>query len=205
MNALDWLIGGILLLSVIQATAQGFVFELFSLAGAVFGYLLAAWEYPIAAKYLLPYVKSDVIAGGAGFLLIFVAVVILAGVAGRIARWATTSVGMRWFDRLLGGVFGFLRGALVVMVIVMAMASFLPSSNALAKSRLAPYFLVAGRAAVYAGPGDLKQKFRDGLKALEQIRDKSSQTDHGRDKVFHGALGLSCGSKEAAPDWNGHA
>ncbi len=41
---------------------------------------------------------------------------------------------MRWFDRLLGGVFGFLRGALIVMVLVMAMASFLPSSEALAKS-----------------------------------------------------------------------
>ena len=60
------------------------------------------------------------------------------------------------------------------MVLVMAMASFLPSSDALAKSSLAQYFLVAGRAAVYAGPGELKQKFRDGLKALEQIRGNSS-------------------------------
>jgi membrane protein required for colicin V production len=183
MNGLDWLIAGILVLSVIHAAAQGFVFELFSLVGAVFGYLLAAWEYPVAAKYLLPYVKNDVVAGGAGFLLIFVAIVILAGVAGRIARWATTSVGMRWFDRLLGGVFGFLRGALIVMVLVMAMASFLPSSDALAKSHLAQYFLVAGRGAVYAAPVDLKQKFREGLKALERIRDKSSRAEHGSDKV----------------------
>jgi membrane protein required for colicin V production len=178
MNGLDWLIAGILVLSVVHAAAQGFVFELFSLAGTVFGYLLAAWEYPVAARYLAPYVKSDVVAGGAGFLLIFVTVVILAGIAGRIARWATRSVGMRWFDRLLGGAFGFLRGALVVMVLVMAMASFLPSSGALAKSSLAQYFLVAGRAAVYAGPGELKQKFHDGLKALEQVRGNTSRTDH---------------------------
>jgi uncharacterized membrane protein required for colicin V production len=79
-------------------------------------------------------------------------------------------VGLSWFDRLLGGAFGFLRGTLVVMVLVMAMASFLPSSSALAKSTLGQYFLVAGRAAVYAGPGDLKQRFRDGLKALQQTR-----------------------------------
>jgi membrane protein required for colicin V production len=176
MNGLDWLIVGILVLSVIHAAAQGFVFELFSLAGTVFGYLLAAWEYPVAARYLSPYVKNDVVAGGAGFLLIFVAVVILAGIAGRIARWATTSVGLRWFDRLLGGAFGILRGALVVMVLVMAMASFLPSSDVLAKSSFAQYFLVAGRAAVYAGPGDLKQRFRDGLKALERIRGNTSGT-----------------------------
>lgn len=182
MNFLDWLIVGILVLSVIHAAAQGFVFELFSLAGTVFGYLLAAWEYPVAARFIAPYVKSDVVASGAGFLLIFVLVVVLAGIAGRIARWATQSVGLRWFDRLLGGAFGFLRGALVVMVLVMAMASFLPSSDILAKSSLAQYFLVAGRAAVYAGPGQLKQQFRDGLKSLDRIRGNTSQTNH-HDKV----------------------
>jgi membrane protein required for colicin V production len=182
MNGLDWLIAGILVLSVVHAAAQGFVFELFSLAGTVFGYLLAAWEYPVAARYLTPYLKSDVIAGGVGFLLIFLAVMILAGIAGRIARWATKSVGLRMFDRLLGGAFGLLRGALIVMVLVMAMASFLPS-GALAKSTLAQYFLTAGRAAVYAGPGDLKQKFRDGLKALQQVRPSSSQSSHRDDIV----------------------
>ncbi|HVJ05059.1 MAG TPA: CvpA family protein [Candidatus Saccharimonadales bacterium] len=178
MNGLDWLIAGILVLSAVHAAAQGFVFELFSLAGTVVGYLVAAWEYPVAARYLSPYVKNDLVASGAGFLLIFVSVVILAGIAGRIARWATKSVGLRWFDRFLGGVFGFLRGALVVMVLVMAMASFLPSSSELAKSSLAQYFLVAGRAAIYAGPGDLKHKFRDGLKSMDQIRGNSSEAAH---------------------------
>ena len=173
MNSLDWLIAGVLVLSVLHAAAQGVVFELFSLAGTVFGYLLAAWGYRLVAGYLVPYVKNDVVASGAGFLLIFIGVVILAGVAGRIVRWAAHSVGLRAFDRLLGGVFGLLRGMLVIMVLVMAMASFLPSSTMLAKSTLGQYFLVAGRAAVYAGPGDLKQKFRDGLKALQQLRTNS--------------------------------
>ena len=62
------------------------------------------------------------------------------------------------------------------MVLVMAMASFLPSSRALASSRLAQYFLVAGRAAVYAGPGELKQQFRDGLKSMDRLRNNSSRT-----------------------------
>jgi len=178
MNALDWLIAGILLLSVIHATAQGFVYELFSLTGAVLGYLVAAWEYPVPARYIAPYVKSDVVAAGAGFLLIFLAVAALAGAAGRIVRSVTTSVGLRWMDRLLGAVMGLISGALVVTVLVMAMASFLPSSQGLAKSRLAQYFLVAGRAVVYAGPGDLRQKFRNGLKALEQIRAPGHASDN---------------------------
>jgi len=184
MNGLDWLIVGILVLSTVAAAAQGFAFELFLLVGTVFGYVLAAWEYPVAAKYLEPYVKNDLVAAGAGFLLIFLAVVVLAGTAGRIARWATHSVGLRWFDRLLGGTFGVLRGGLVVMVLVMAMASFLPSSDALAKSSWAKYFLVAGRAAVYAGPGELKQKFRDGLKALDRVRGNTSQAVHRNESAL---------------------
>ncbi len=184
MNILDWLIAGILVVSVVQAAAQGFVFELFSLAGAVFGYLLAAWGYSAVARYFVPYIKSEVVADGAAFLLIFLAVVILAGIAGRIGRWAATSAGLRSVDRLLGAVFGFVRGAVVVMVMVMAMASFLPSSPSLAQSRLAQYFLVAGRAAVYAAPGDLRQKFRDGLKAIDQVRTHTSQMRHRSSTVL---------------------
>ena len=173
MNWLDWLIAAVLVLSALQAAAQGFVFELFSLAGTVLGYLMAAWGYRSAAGYLAPYLKNDLLASGAGFLLIFIGVVLVAGVAGRIVRWAAHSVGLKSVDRLVGAAFSVLRGALVVTVLVMAMASFLPSSQALANSSFGQYFLAAGRAAVYAGPGDLKQKYRDGLKAMQGLQHKT--------------------------------
>ena len=60
MNWMDWLIAAVLVLSALQAAAQGFVFELFSLAGTVLGYLMAAWGYHSAAVYLAPYLKNDV-------------------------------------------------------------------------------------------------------------------------------------------------
>jgi membrane protein required for colicin V production len=175
MNGLDWFIVGILGLSALHAAAQGFVYELFSLIGTVCGYLLAAWEYPVVARHLAPYVKSELVASGAGFLLIFVGFVILAGVAARIARWAAISVGLRWFDRFLGAAFGLVRGVLFSVVLVMALAAFLPSARALTSSTLAPYFLVAGRGAAMAAPGDLKHKFHNGLKELERLRGNSGR------------------------------
>lgn len=170
MNGLDWAIAGILVLSAVHAAAQGFVFEAFSLAGTVLGYLIAAWGYTVVAGYLSPLVKSDVVAAGFGFLLIFIGVAILAGMTGRIVRWAAHSVGLRGMDRVLGAMFGLVRGGVVVMVLVMAMAAFFPSSPLLAKSTLGQYFLVAGQGAVYAGPGDFKLKFREGLKSLHQLQ-----------------------------------
>ena len=99
MNGLDWLIVVVVVLSALHAAAQGFVFELFSLVGTVCAYFLAAWKYPMVARHLAPYVKNGLVANGAGFLLIFIGFVILAGVAARIAHWAAVSVGLRWFDR----------------------------------------------------------------------------------------------------------
>jgi len=172
VSGLDWLILGILLLSVLTAVAQGFFFELFSLAGAVIGYLLAAWAYPRAAAWFLPYVATPWIADVAGFLTIFFAVVLLAGFAGRMARWMFEEAGLRWFDRLLGGAFGLARGAIVAVVLVLGMAALSPGAQMLEGSALAPYLLVIGRAAIWLAPSSLRQGFERGLDALRHIQRK---------------------------------
>jgi membrane protein required for colicin V production len=166
MSGFDFLIVAVVLASVVLATAQGFFFEVLSLAGVVAGYVLAAWEYPNVAAWFGPYVKTAWVAELAGFLTIFIAVVVLAGIAGRIIRWAAKEAGLRWFDRLLGAVFGLVRGVLIIAVVVLAMASFTPGSRVLAHSELAPYFLVVARSASWLAPEDLRQRFRHGVKAL---------------------------------------
>jgi len=171
MNGLDWLMAAVIVLSVALAAAQGFLFEVFSLAGVVVGYLLAAWEYPRVAAWFAPLVKAQWIADIAGFLTIFIAVILLAGIAGRLARWSAHEAGLRWFDRVLGGAFGLVRGVLVVVVLAMALASFAPGSSWLAGSSFGPYLLAVGRAAVWVAPGEVRQRFRDGLKVLHGVKD----------------------------------
>ncbi|HWR35163.1 MAG TPA: CvpA family protein [Clostridia bacterium] len=179
MSGLDWLIVAILSLSLLLAALQGFLYELFSLAGVVIGYLLAAWEYRRVAPWFLPYVKSDWIAHSVAFLLIFVFITLLAGIAGRIARSLAKEVGLRWFDRLLGAAFGLSRGALIVTVVVLALASFGPGSKWLTASQFGPYFLVIGRAATWVAPYELRERFRNGVTA---VRDMRSQRDNEQAK-----------------------
>lgn len=171
MSGLDWLIIAVVLLSVALAAAQGFLFEAFSLAGVVLGYLLAAWEYQRVAAWFAPYVKQPWVAEIAGFLVIFIAVVLLAGIAGRLARWSAKEAGLRWFDRVLGGAFGLVRGVLVAAVLAMALASFAPGSQWLARSQIGPYVLVVGRAAIWVAPSEVRQRFREGLKGLRDFKD----------------------------------
>ena len=171
MNLADWVILGTILLSVLLAASQGFFYEVFSFAGVIVGYLLAAWEYRRLADRFSPYVKSDWVAEITAFLVIFLAVVILAGILGRIFRWLLKKAGLRWFDRLLGAAFGLLRGALLVAVTLLSVTSFAPGSRWLSGSELAPYFIVLARAASWVAPAEVRARFRQGTGVVQHLRD----------------------------------
>jgi membrane protein required for colicin V production len=169
MNGLDWLILLVLMLSALLAAAQGFFFEIISLAGAVFGYLLAAWSYRGITPWFLPYVKSQAFANLAAFLSIFFSVVLLAGAIARIFRWIVHEAGFRWVDRSLGAAFGFLRGAVIVTAGLLAITAFVPESQQLAGSQLSGFFLVAGGGASWLAPSEIRQKFHEGINVLRGL------------------------------------
>ena len=173
MTPADWVIVAVILVSVIQAASSGFFHEAFGIAGLVFGYLLAAWNYQRLAEQFAPHVKSFWFAEIAAFLIIFLAVMLIAGIAGRIARWAVKEAGLTVVDRILGGALGLLRGSLIVAVILVSMAAFTPTSKWLGGSGLAPYFLVVGRAAIWVAPSELRARFYQGLDLVHQAQKHS--------------------------------
>jgi membrane protein required for colicin V production len=168
MNGIDWLILGLVLLSVWLAAVHGFFFEVFSLAGSVIGFLLAAWEYKRVAPWFTPYVKSPAIADLAGFFTIFGAVAIVAAIVARVVRNVMRAVGLRWVDRFLGGAFGLVRGVVVVTVGIMAITAFAPESPQLARSQLAGYFQLAGGGASWFVPPVMRKQFREGTVKLRE-------------------------------------
>src|SRR2546423_15456759 len=95
MTGADWAIIGAIVLSILLAASQGFFFEVFSFAGVVLGYLFAAWEFTRLAGWLSPYVKALWIAELAEFFLIFLAVVMIGGMEGRIIGWGIRATGLR--------------------------------------------------------------------------------------------------------------
>ncbi len=169
LSILDWVIVLVIVLSVLQAIAEGFFYEFFALAGVVVGYLLAAWEYPRVAAWYAPYVNSQWAADIAGFFTIFFVV----AAAGRIAGT----------DRALGGQ---RRGTALVRplsgrcVRVCARrccqhgdragaGGFRSTVGASSSRGLAPLLLVAGRALIWAAPADLRQRFWTGWDLLRTV------------------------------------
>lgn len=182
MTPADWLICVVLLLNVVTAAMQGFFSEALTMAGLVFGYIAAAWQYHRVAEWLESFLKNPWLAEILGFLVIFFAILILFGLAARIARWVMKEAGLSGFDRFLGAVLGLLKGGLMVAVILMGMTAFQPTSQFLVNSQLAPYFLVVGRAGIWLAPADLRARFYQGLGLLHQAPQKLTGTPAARPK-----------------------
>jgi len=172
MTALDWLICALILFSVITAAVQGFFSEALTTAGLIVGYIVAAWQYRRLAEWFETFLKNPWLAEILGFLIIFFAILLLFGIAARIARWIMKEAGLSGFDRFLGALLGLLRGGLMVAVILMGMTAFEPASKLLHESELAPYFLVVGRAAIWLAPSDLRARFYQGLDLIHQAPQK---------------------------------
>jgi membrane protein required for colicin V production len=168
LSTLDWVIVLIVLFSVLQALSHGFFREFCAFVGVIAGFLIAAWEYPRLVVWYARFMKSPWPAEIAAFFTIFLLVAMLAGAAGNALGRLVQSVGLRWFDRLLGAVFGFFQGVLVSVVVVLALAALAPQWG-VAQSRFAPFMLSAGRALVWAAPSDFRQRFWDGWKLLREL------------------------------------
>jgi membrane protein required for colicin V production len=170
MIALDWLLLAVVAFSVLLAALRGFLYETFSLAGVIFGFVIAAWAYPKFSPWFLQYVKAQPIADFGSFCAIFVLTSILFSLAGEIARSAAKSAGLRPVDRVFGGAFGLLRGLLAGAVIALAVAAFHPDS--MEGSVVGRYFLVGARALAWVTPEDVRRQFHDGTLAIRKAAEE---------------------------------
>jgi membrane protein required for colicin V production len=109
LSVIDWIICALVLFSVITAAMQGFFSEALTTAGLIIGYIVAAWQYHHLAEWLEGFLKNPWLAEILGFLIIFFAIVLLFGLAARVARWVMKEAGLSGFDRFLGAVLGLVR------------------------------------------------------------------------------------------------
>jgi membrane protein required for colicin V production len=166
VNWLDVVIGIVLLFSTVHSVRRGFSREVIGLAASVFALVLGMWFYGLAGSVFIPYVASPNIANLLGFIIVVISVLLCGAMLSAIVNRFLRTIGLSFFDRLLGGLFGLARGLLIVMAMLTAFMAFgahagtdtTPSS--VVNSKLAPYVLEASGFAVAIAPMDLKQSFR---------------------------------------------
>ena len=178
LTAFDWLLVIMVLTSMLMAFRRGIVKVLFSFAGLFFGILTASWNYAQFAQVLGRWITSPVAAQAVAFLAILFGVTLIFSLAAGLVRRTIAAVGLGLFDRLLGAVFGLLRGALLGVAILMAITAFVPNSTWLKNSRLAPYFLAGSHAVSFVVPRRFQEQMAAGAShLLQQTPERNAQ--HG--------------------------
>src|ERR1035441_6917733 len=129
MTWVDLAIVIVLVVSVLGGLSQGFLRSVCSLCGLIFGLLLAAWNYARVAALLLPMVRIEAVADAIGFLLIALLVMAIANVIGATISKTLHRMGLGCLDRLAGGVFGFLQGALLITIGILVILAFFPKAH----------------------------------------------------------------------------
>ena len=115
MVALDWIFLAVLLLSLLIGAWRGLVYEVLSLASWVAAFVLAQWFAPMVAEHLPMAGSSETIRYAAGFALVFIAAVFALSVLTWLISRLFQVPGLRPADRVLGAVFGALRGVVVLL------------------------------------------------------------------------------------------
>lgn len=115
MNTLDWVLLGVLMLSMLVGAWRGLVFEVLSVLGWVASFYAAQWFAPSVAS-LLPFQSAgEQVKYAAAFGLVFLGVLVICGLITAVIKKAVQAVGLRPIDRTLGAGFGVLRGVILLL------------------------------------------------------------------------------------------
>jgi membrane protein required for colicin V production len=113
--ALDWMLMGVLLLSMALGAWRGLVYEVLSVMGWVASFVIAQLYAATVGQMLPMSGATDALRYAAGFMLTFIASAFAAGLLAWLAKKLIETVGLRPVDRTLGAFFGLLRGIVILL------------------------------------------------------------------------------------------
>jgi membrane protein required for colicin V production len=176
MSFLDFSFAIIVLVSTIFALRKGLVREITSLVALIGGFILAVLYYQVPAARIAAYTSTESVANLLGFLIVFIGCILIGIVAAFIINRFLKAASIKWIDRILGGIFGFLRGWAISSILALALIAFPLRENMMAESHLAPFLMAGARMAVLLVPQNLRDKFREQydkvVKTWNENRDK---------------------------------
>ncbi len=161
VNWIDTLILGLIGLSALIGLARGLIREVLSLAIWALAFLLAWRYYPRLAPELAPWLPGETSRQAASFAVLGLGAVLAGGLIGYLLTALIELAGLRGTTRLLGGLFGLARGALIVtMVAFLAALTPLAEQPAWRDSQWVGRFQVLAQRLLAAVPPEIEDRIR---------------------------------------------
>ena len=125
---IDYVIIGIIALSAIISVVRGFVKEVLSLVAWVLAFWVALTFSPQLSVLLSDYIATPSVSLFTAFAALFIVTLILSALVNHLIAAIVEKTGLSGTDRMLGVLFGLLRGAAIVtLLVLLAAATPMPS------------------------------------------------------------------------------
>ena len=140
---IDWTITAVIVISALVSLKRGFFQEVLSLVTWIAA-LFVAWSFGGSLSlHFSDLIETPSLRQITASAILFIATLLVGGLVNKVVATLVQATGLTGTDRLLGMVFGALRGCLMVVLLV-GLMSFAPLENDLAwkNSTLLPHFIM---------------------------------------------------------------
>ena len=129
MNVLDWSLLALFAGSILLGILRGGSKEVLGLGGWLGGLVLAFLGAPLLAPFLSGWILPATLRWLAAFIVIFIAVRLVAWGLGKVLSELIAAAKLGVFDKLIGFIFGTFRAAVIALIVTfLAMTTALPST-----------------------------------------------------------------------------
>ena len=119
MEYADYVILTIIVISILVGAIRGFIKEAFSLIVWAAAFLVAFQYSGVLAEQLETHIELPSVRTSLSFAGLFLAVLLVGGLLTFLVGKLVEKTGLSGTDRLLGGVFGGVRGVIIVLVLIL--------------------------------------------------------------------------------------
>lgn len=156
--------------SVVAGFIAGFARVGIGFIASICGILFGFWFYGLPAALFHTFVHSTTVSNLLGFFVVFFMFVLAGALAGKLMATLFKWTGLSWLDRLLGAIFGLVRGALIAIVFITAVMAFTPRPmpNWMVESKVLPYAIDASNVLSSIAPTAIKQAFRESMQEIRK-------------------------------------
>ncbi|MEO0075938.1 MAG: CvpA family protein [candidate division WOR-3 bacterium] len=142
---IDIVIAIILVIAIITGIIKGLVKEIAVIAGLILGLYIASQKYLALERYLFHSNPVSTTYKVISFIIIFVIVLVIVLLLGLLLKKVIQLIMLGWLDKILGGIFGFVKGLIIIWLLLMFITTIFPNTQAIInKSKLAMQILQIG-------------------------------------------------------------
>lgn len=173
MNLFDIVILVIVCFCVIRGAFRGIIKEAASIVGVLAGIWAAYSYYPKLASTmtgLADFLPGPGYVNIVSFMIIFCVVFAVISAIGVLIKFLMKIVFLGWVDKICGATFGFIKGFMIISMLLLILTTFLDKGTPLVKeSILSPYIASVSETMSRFGSKDIRHQFGSKIDYVRKI------------------------------------